>query len=355
LAASYAAIALGTSGAGWLADRTTHRRRLMLAVGLAAPPFVAATAAVTAFWQLILLTCIMWWLGGTALALATILGGLAAGPSERGRVLGLLAMMTPMGSVLGGLGIGALADNLGYVRLWTVLGILWLVSPVAALFVRDVETPPTVAAAPGESAGATWSLSFYLLLACGLLGAIGSFIGTLGRSLVMQNTFSAEALNSTVAVSGIVTLPFPLLMGALSDRLGRLRFIGLCYAAGIGGLVVYSVAQSLTDFQVASSLVAFISYVAPGVETALVVDVLNRTAVPRGLAAFSAIGWAGGIVGFATGGYTFQHLGYPNGFLLGSLIAGIGLLTLVPIGLILRSRGKEVIPTRRSTLEPRKE
>ena len=60
-------------------------------------------------------------------------------------------------------------------------------------------------------------------------------------------------------------------------------------------------------------------------------------------------GWVGGIIGFASGGYVFQHVGYPNGFLLGAGVTAIGLLTLVPMGLILRARRKGPWPIHRPT------
>ncbi len=334
LAISYAAIALGTVTAGWIADRTVRRKRVMLAVGLAGPPIVAATSLVTAFWQLVIMTSAVWWLGGSALAFSTILAGVASGPTQRGRVLGVLAMMAPLGSIFGGFGVGRLADSLGYVRMWLVLGMVWLLCPAAGLFVRDVSGGLRMKTSLPGHPGGLWRAGLLLLLACGILGAVGSFIGSLGRSFVMMNAFSAEALTSTVAVSGIATVWFPPILGWLSDRLGRLRFIGLCYAAGTAGLLVYASATALPEFWLASSLAAFLSYVAPGVGSALVVDLVERPAVGRGLALYGATGWVGGVLGFAIGGY----VAYPGGFLLAATVTAIGITPLIPIGLALRAR-----------------
>lgn len=338
LALAYASIALGAWTAGWLAKRVAHRRWLMLGVGLAGPPFVVATSAVGEFWELIALTAVVWWLGGTALALANILGGLGAGATERGRVLGLLAMMGPAGSIVGGLGVGVLADQLGYARMWIVLGLLWLLCPAAGVFIRDPAPAPRGDARALATARGMWTPAFTFLLACGLIGAVGSFVGSIGRSLAMKDVFSAAALDSTVVVSGLVTIPFPLVLGILSDRLGRVRFIGLCYAAGVGGLLVYAAAGSLAEFWLAASLVAFVSYVAPGVASALVVDVVDRGAVPQGLALFGAMGWVGGVLGFGMGGYAYGHVGQAGTFLLGAIIVVAGLALLWPVTLALRPR-----------------
>lgn len=339
LAVSYSAIALGTVVAGWLADRLGHRRTMMLLVGLLAPPSVAATGFVTDVAQLAGLTCLVWYLGGMGLGLTNILGGLSSGPKERGRVLGALALAAPVGSVLGGLSVGTIADALGFSRMWFLLGGLWLLSPLAGLFVHDMpQGSPTRAHGPPRVRLAL-NRAFAILLLCSLLAAIGSFIGSLGRSLAMQDlAFSNEEITSTVAVSGLVTLPFPPILGILSDRLGRVRFLGLCFAAGIAGLLVYGAASSLWSFWVAASLLAFVAYVSPGVGSALVVDLVDRPSLGRGLALFGATGWTGGVLGFAFGGLAFDRLGNADAFALGALLVAVALALLVPVALAVRSR-----------------
>ncbi len=353
LGISYAAIALGTGAAGWVADRLGHRRTLMVLVGLAVVPFFLVTSQITAFWQVVVVTSIIWFLGGMSLTFASILAGLWAGPAERGRVLGVLAVSAPTGSILGGLGIGLLADRVGFSLLWVVLGLFYLVCPATGLLVRDA---PEGRPAPvrGAALQGMWSTAFLILLVCGLVGATGSLMSSLGRSLAMQ-AFSNADITSTVAVSGLVTLPFPFLLGFLSDRLGRLPFLALCFAAGVAGLLVYSGATVLWQFWLASALVAFVSYVSTGVSSALVVDLVDRAALGRGLALFSMMGWAGGIAGFAVGGYVYGTLGYSNGFLVGAALVATALLLVPPIGLAIRSAGRRRATSGLPAPEPRKE
>ncbi len=332
LGGSYAAIALGTVVAGWLADRVGHRRGLMLLVGLGIPPLLLALSQVTAFWEAALLTAAIWWFAGMGLAFASIVAGLGAGPGERGRVLGFLAVAAPTGSVIGGLGIGPLADALGFSGMWMALAVLYLLCPAAGLFVKDVAATREATAGSGSRRIGGWRAAYLILLAGSLLAAFGSFIGAFGRSLAMQNTFSNQEITSTVAASGIATLPFPFLIGFLSDRLGRLRFLALCYTAGAFGLAVYAGAAGLWQFWLASALVAFVSYVATGVGSALVVDLVERDSVGRGLAVYSAIGWSGGILGFVAGGYLFPGLGFAMTFLIGAALLGVAVFLLPPIG-----------------------
>lgn len=336
LGASYLCIALGTVVAGWLADRLGHRRPLMILVGLGISPLLVALSQVGAFWQAAVLTAAIWWLAGMALTFANILAGLGAAPGERGRVLGFLAMAAPAGSVIGGLGIGVLADALGFSRMWIALAALELLCPAAGLLVRDLPAASRTRTDREARASGIWTAAFVVLLVVGVLAAFGSFIGALGRSLAMQGFTNAE-ITSTVAVSGIVTLPFPFLVGFLSDRLGRLQFLALCYAAGVTGLVLYAGAAVLWQFWLASAFVAFVSYVSTGVGSALVVDLVPRESVGRGLAFFSATGWTGGILGFLVGGSLFPLLGFGATFLLGAAVLATAVGLLPPIGVAMRS------------------
>ncbi len=336
LGASYLCIALGTVVAGWLADRLGHRRLLMILVGLGVSPLLVAISAVSAFWEAAVLTAAIWALAGMALTFASILAGLGAAPAERGRVLGFLAVAAPAGSVIGGLGIGVLADALGFSRMWIALAGLELLCPAAGLLVKDVTAAKRTPAERAARTSGIWTAAFTILLLVGVLAAFGSFIGALGRSLAMQ-AFSNAEITSTVAVSGIVTLPFPFLVGFLSDRLGRLRFLALCYVAGVAGLVVYAASAVLWQFWLASALVAFVSYVSTGVGSALVVDLVPRESVGRGLALFSATGWTGGILGFLVGGALFPVLGFGATFLIGAGLLAVACGLLPPIGMTMRA------------------
>lgn len=332
LGGSYAAIALGTVSAGWLADRVGHRKALMVLVTLSIPPMLLVLSEFPTFWVLAALTAAVWWLAGMALTFASILAGLGAGPGERGWALGFLAVAAPLGSIIGGLGIGFLADALGFSRMWIALAGVYLLCPAAGLFVKDIPAPPRAETPAAPSRAGVWGAAFLILLVLSILAAMGSFIGALGRSLAMQSAFTNTEITSTVAASGAATLPFPFLIGFLSDRLGRLRFIAICYAMGAVGMAVYAGATGLWQFWVASALVAFVSYVSTGVSSALVVDLVERDAVGRGLALFNAAGWSGGILGFVAGGYLFPGVGFAAAFLVGAALLGIAVLFLPSIG-----------------------
>ncbi len=338
LAASYVALALGTTAAGFLADWFGHRKALMIGCALTGSPVILLVSQVNALWELAVLTAFAWCVAGMGVTLVTIEAGLIAPTRGRGGVFGILALAAPLGSILGGFGVGTLADALGYTLMWVVLGLAYLLCPLLALFLTEAPrtaTPDRTAESPRR---VRWTLPFSLLIVCGVLGAFGSFVGGLGRTFAMQSAFDAGAITSTVAVSGLVALPFTFLMGFLSDRRGRLPFMGLCYVAGAVGLLVYSVAASLESFWLAASLVAFISYVSTGVGSALVVDLVDRPSVGRGLAYFGATGWIGAILAFAGGSVVFSVDGLATGFELGAATSVAGIALLAAIAAVRRAR-----------------
>ncbi len=337
LAGSYVALALGTTAAGFISDRLGHRKGIMVGASLAGAPLILLVSQAAALWQLALLTASAWCMAGMALTMATIEAGRVAGPGQRGSILGFLAMAAPLGSIAGGFGVGVLANAVGYPTMWLLLGLVWLLCPLLALFVREPPSEPAAGGPASAVAPVRWTLPFSLLVACGILAATGSFIGGFGRSFAMKGTFDPAAITSTVAVSGIVAFPFAAIMGWLSDRRGRLPFMALCYAAGAAGLVVYSVATTLDMFWLAASLVAFISYVSTGVGSALVVDLVDRPALGRGLSYFGATGWIGAILAFGPGSLVFALYGLPTGFLLGAAITAAGILFLAAIAVTPKS------------------
>jgi MFS family permease len=94
----YIAITSGTIIAGWLSDKWQQRKALVFVVGIIGVPVIWFMGRVTNIWQLTILTGTLWFLGGMGLTLITILAGLSAEKSKRGRLFGLFFMVAPLDS-----------------------------------------------------------------------------------------------------------------------------------------------------------------------------------------------------------------------------------------------------------------
>jgi MFS family permease len=333
LSLSYMALTTGTLVAGWLCDHLQARKGPLLVSGLLAIPVMWLVGRATTVWQLTLLTAALWFLGGMIIALLTIVAGVLAGPTERGRIFGILNLANPVALVVGGLASGPIADRWGYPALFSVCAVFMVLGPLGALFVRDRAAPvasPAGAPRPGGSSGL--GRAFYLLFAAALLAMIGNFVSVFGRSLAMDaRGLAATAVSSTGAVGGAITLPIPLLAGWLSDRLGRRRFLVLAYLAGVVGLLLLARSTVLWHFWVAVSLMYVQNAVHGAVGSAFVTDLVPQRVLGQGLSLFTATSWIGGVAGFALTGYAVEWLGMAETFAAVALLPAVAAVLLVAI------------------------
>jgi MFS family permease len=154
----------------------------------------------------------------------------------------------------------------------------------------------------------------------------------LSRTLVMDEMgFNAKAISSAAAVGGAVALGLSLLAGWLSDRVGRKWLLAVCYFGGAAGLIVLLAATSLVQFWTVAILLSLVGSVAGGIGSALVTDLAPQESLGRGLSLFSAMGWIGGIVGYASTGYAIESVGLAPTMVAGTLVSLAAVVLLIPI------------------------
>ncbi len=331
LAIAYFAITLGSLSAGWVSDRL-HRRKLpMIMAGSINIPVTWLIGHVHTLWALVAFTALLWFMGGLMLALVSILAGLSAGENERGKIFGILALTMGLGALIGGMGVGWLVDRWGYTSMFTILAVFTLVFPLSALLLEDKDVKQPKVENFTEKKPAGLGKSFYLLFSAALFSSITGFFVILIRSIAMNTLkFGPLAIASTGAVGGLLDMPSPLLMGWLSDRIGRKALIIIAYLAGLAALVMLAFSKALWNFWVVFALVG-ISTGSAGVANAWVTDLVPRAALGRGLAVYGASGWIGGVVGFAVAGTLIQNLGFGSAFIIGGCLALAAVGILIPI------------------------
>jgi MFS family permease len=332
LAFAYLAVVAGTMIGGWLSDRFGRRRALLALAGVLAVPATWAMGRVSSVWALCLVTAAVWFLGGAGMAVTGILVNLSAEESERGKVHGFMSLAAGVGSLIGSLVSGYLVDRFGFARMFALLSLVAVLWPLAALFQRDHRAPRTKANAKPAAEGGRLGKGFYLLSGASLVIAIAGFVGMMGRSMRMSALgYPATAISSTMALSSALTLPLPLLIGWLSDRLGRKRFLILGYLVAAVGLTILSRSSSLWHFAVAVTLSGLSGSIRGVVGAALADDLIPRESLGRGLGLFGCTGWVGAIIGFAGTGQAVQHLGLTPTLVGGAALPLIALLLLVPL------------------------
>jgi MFS family permease len=329
-AVMYLASVVGTMATGWLARRFPAKGLFVVAGTLGVAALVLLGQA-TALWQVVLLTAIVWFCGAIGIPLVSVFTAMLAGGNNRGKSFTLMYLAYPLGAVFGGTTVGQLVAWQGYPLMFAVLGAVWAIFPVVGfLAVKDERiSRPTLAAADPSAASPGLGFTFFLLLSAFLLSATAVSTGRLGTSLSMQAlNFSPRAVASTATVSGLVTIPVALLIGALSDRLGRKRFLMLGYFLAAGGALTLSMATQLWHFWLAATLmmVAFCTNFA--VASAFATDMLAPAALSRGLPWLNAMDSVASILSFAGTGYVMDTLGATPLYLTAALLAVIAVLQL---------------------------
>jgi predicted MFS family arabinose efflux permease len=131
-------------------------------------------------------------------------------------------------------------------------------------------------------------------------------------------------------MSGAVGLCVALVLGWLSDKVGRRWVLVGSYLLTSASLLVLGLSQQLWHFYVFAGLISFLS-VAGAVGPAYLMDVVPLEDAARGVSFFQAVFWAGNIAGLAALGLAFERLGTVAPILYSALfpIAGILFLLLI--------------------------
>jgi MFS family permease len=331
----FGANALGPAVVGRLSHRLSPRS-LLVAAGWWGTVALALLGTATSLWPAIALTAVVWFAGGISLTVVSILVGQQTTAANRGRSFSLLAVASPLGSLFGSLIVGQMVARYGYAAAFFLLTAVWSVMPVIGLWrlpaSSPVQQPDKAAAAlqsPIRSASRPVGRAFYLLLATCFMGALALNVGQLGTPLSMQAlAFSPTAVASTGTVSGLLTIPVVLFIGALADRWGRERLMMTAYLLAAVGIGLLLAAAQLWHFWLAATLVMVAANASGAMAAALATDILPPTALSRGLPWIGVMGSGAGILSFAAAGLIIDQLGAAVLFTGGVVIAVTAVLQL---------------------------
>ena len=318
----YAANAAGAMLTNRLAARLTHKR-LFAVVGLLGIPTLMLLGQASALWQVVVLTSIVWFCGGMELALINVFTGHQASNQSRGKSFSLMSLAFPLGAVFGGTIVGRLIGTAGYHLMFVVLGAVWALLPTIGIFKLKVASDlGSARTRTAQRTTARLGANFYRVLAMTLLASIAINTGRLGTSLSMHALdFSVSAISSTGTVSGLISIPFVLIIGALSDRLGRKRFLMLSYVTAGGGALMLALASELWMFWLAATLVLVALCTNGALTSALVTDTLSPQARQRGLPWINAMNPIAGVLSFTSIGFLMDTFGSRSVYLIAMTVA----------------------------------
>ena len=332
----YLAIVSGAITVGALlpgiAPDNVSRGQLLVWSSAAGVPTLLLLSAATALWQVVLWTATLWFCAGVCLAVTSIYTGVLSEAEHRGRSFGMMALSTPFSLLLGGLSVGSLVGWLGFAPTFLLLAALWSTLPcVYALLLQHISGNGQTAEAPVTASERTPKGGYLLLLTGALLSAAAVSVGQMGTTLSMQDlAFLPAALGSTATAAGLAIIPLVLMMGMLSDRLGRGRFLILGYLVTAAGALALSSASALWHFWAGMALLRVGQAVNDAIAPALATDLLPPSAWSRALPRLKSVNWLAGTLSFAGVGYAIEKLGLGPIFVVtGGMAAGAAALLML--------------------------
>jgi MFS family permease len=332
LAFSYLAIALGALSAGWVSGSRYRRKLPLIVASSASIPIAWLMGQVNSIWALTILTALLWFCGGLGLGLIGILTGMFAGENERGKIFGILALTSGLGSVVGGLGTGWLVKIWGYSSMFGALAVFILLWPLTALLLEENEDKKSQHEEETSQKQKPLGRNYSLLFLASIIASIAGFFILLIRSLAMSaKGFGPLEISSTVVVGGLISMPLPFLMGWLSDRIDRKTFLVLGYLSTFTALILLAVSNALWHFWLVLVLQGIAVGANSSVGNAWVTDLIPRESLGKGLALYGSTVWIGGIIGFALAGYMLQNLGLTLTCFIGGCLGVVAVGLLIPI------------------------
>jgi len=163
-----------------------------------------------------------------------------------------------------------------------------------------------------------------------LLSGIAVAAGRLGAPLSMQALgLSAADIVSTATVGGLVTIPIALMIGALSDRQGRGRFLMLCYLLAAAAAVILSNATQVWHFWLAAILTQLALCTNGALASALATDWIAPETLGRDLPWINTMQSIASVLSFASVGYIMDTLGATPLYLTVTALALVAALQFI--------------------------
>ena len=328
---TYLALTIGALVAGLVSSKLRRQKLPLIIICCISIPAAWLMGQTRSVIGLTAVTAFLFFCGAASLVLVGILTGLSAGEHERGKTFGLIGLTSGLGSLVGNLGFGLLVENWGYTTMFRGAAGLLCLGLIGSLLVEEKkkthtdrkDTPTLKAPALGKS--------FYLLFSACVLTSMAGFLVLLVRSLLMDDlNYRPLEISSTGAIGGLISVPFPFLMGWLSDRVGRRNLIMAGYLSTLAAVIILAISIKLWHFWLAIGL-GCITTGTNSIGNALVNDLVPARSLRKALSIFSAAAWIGGVFGFVLAGVSLQNLGFIPTYVIGGCLVVAAVMFMIPV------------------------
>lgn len=362
--------AIGSPFVGWLADRRSRTRMVLLSL-FAWSLVTVATGLTHSVNQLLVMRLL---LGLAECAYIPAAVGLLAdhhGPRHRGRAISLHTAGLGIGAVVGTTAAGYLGEHYGWRSTFIILGGAGIVLGVIAAVVLRGKDVPTVSAresaagTAGETGGSLGAIlripSYWVLLVQSMIVSLGIWLFLNWLPLYFKDTFALSLAGA--GFFGAALLEFPGLFGVvtggqISDsvarrgRANRMLVQSVCYFVGGVLLLTFTTRAAFALVAAAVFAFSFLRSLASANESPLLCDLLAPRQRSTAIGLMNSANTFAGGVGVLGAGVLKQN------YSLASIFGGVSVLVfgaavitaagyyfLLPRDLRLRSRGEAEVET----------
>lgn len=328
----FASMGVATLGSGWLSNRFQHRRSWIILAGAVSIPITYLMGQTNSVGLFSIFAIIVWATYGITITMANILTGMYADSKQRGRIFGIIGTTVVLGAIISGFITGAIVDNWGYTALFTFCSFGGIVQIVSGLMLEDEVTKDTskITSTQTNTSIPLPKVIWFVIIACALTQIALSGVHMTRPLLMDELGFDASAITGATAIGGMFALPLPLIIGWLSDKLGRNRLLIISFLALHFGVLLIVPATHLWHFWISAILLRAIS-ASQTVGLAWVNDLATPETLATATARFSAGSSIANVIAFSVMGFIIEMLGFRMTIFVGAMLPLISIILVVGI------------------------
>jgi MFS family permease len=257
----------------------------------------------------------------------------ATSSNAMGKVMSAYRISRSIGWTIGNLIFGVLADLYGSKTILLYSFGFSTATVLTSIAIPDGGQLQRTVKSKGK---VSYELALFLT-SLGIMDMVASADNRFIPLLALNKNLSKSAIGSITALGSLVEIPFMLISGVLTDKLGD-RIVMVLGAAGFAlAYYRFTSAQVFTDFALAQALrgMSFALYFAASL--ALIGRLSRGSATITGY--YGLAQQVGVVLGPIVAGLVSSYMGLAETFIMLSLLSLIGIVPLIPIHLKNRDKG----------------
>jgi len=328
LSFSFFLLFIGTIIAGYFADRINKKKRiLVIAIFLSIVILIGMSYIKVAF-HLVATTALLWFSVGFQMVMINIFQSDKTCQTNRGSKFGQLIIINGLGAIFGGVIIGTLLKKYSSEVMFLTLSVIAMISFCCSLFLEDVSKVTCETSKFKRFNKKIFEnkrlLYFYI---ASIILSIVNYMILLSVSLYMKEHEYTNSQISFAVVWGLLfSLPVTYLIGKLSDKKSRKKYIFITFISGTIAILLLLKPISLFVFVTIIFFKSIMSHSRNAVSYAFVIDFTAPKNLGKVISYLGSTTWIGGAISYIFVGNILQHFGYITTIIIGAFLTILALI-----------------------------